>query len=195
MLSVEEFIAWHPPQDGDEEHDAENTSGGGQGGELATESDDSLDARRESALRLLDAAPRSSGALRDRLLAKGYQEDVVEDVVLRLQRVGLIDDRAYAQQAVRYCVNRNMGRRGAVMEMLRKGVDRSLAEETARIADEQGLFVDAAWALGRSVDAKTKALDHEVRKRRFWSAGGRKGHEPEILREVATELFDAPSHA
>ena len=185
MLSVEEFIARHPQQDSDDAQD----------GEVGVVHGDSLEACRESALRLLDVSPRSSGALRDRLLSKGYQADVIEDVISRLQRVGLIDDRAYAQLVVRHCAARNMGCRGAIMEMLRKGVDRSLAEEIASIADEQGVFVDAAWQLGHSVDAKTKAFDNEVRKRRFWSAGGRKGHEPEILRQVAYELFDTPSHS
>ena len=152
-----------------------------------------LDACRESALRLLDAAPRASGALRDRLLSKGYQTDVVDEVIDRLERVDLIDDSAYAQTAVRYCAGRMMGRRGAVMEMIRKGVDRQLAEETARIADEHGVFVDAAWELGRSVASKTSGLSRDVRKRRFWSAGGRKGHNPEMLREISHELFDSES--
>ena len=180
MLSAEEFMARHPPQDS---NDAQN-------GQAGVAADDSLDACREAALRLIDAAPRSSGALRDRLLSKGYQPDVVEDVIFRLQRVGLIDDRAYAQLAVRHCAARNMGRRGAVMDMLRKGVDHSLAEETARIADEQGVFVDAAWELGRSVAARTTGLDNQVRKRRFWNAGGRKGHDPAILHDIARDLFD-----
>ena len=35
----------------------------------------------------------------------------------------------------------------------------------------------------------TAGLDVEVRKRRFWSAGGRKGHNPEVLRKIAQELF------
>ena len=40
-----------------------------------------LDACREAALRLLDAAPRASGALRERLLAKGYGEAIVDEVI------------------------------------------------------------------------------------------------------------------
>ena len=54
-------------------------------------------------MRLLDAAPRASGALRERLLSKGYGEAIVDEVIERLIRVQLIDDRAYAESAVRYC--------------------------------------------------------------------------------------------
>lgn len=148
-----------------------------------------LDACREAALRLLDAAPRPSGAMRERLVGKGYAPEVVDDVIARLIRVHLIDDEAYAQSAVRYCASRLMGYRGAVMELKRKGVDRQLAQCVCDEAESQGVFAEAAWELGRRTARKTAGLDVEVRKRRFWSAGGRKGHNPEVLREIAQELF------
>ena len=148
-----------------------------------------LDACREAALRLLDAAPRPSGAMRERLVGKGYAPEVVDDVIARLIRVRLIDDEAYAQSAVRYCASRLMGHRGAVMELKRKGVDRQLAQHVCDEAESQGVFAEAAWELGRRTARKTAGLDVEVRKRRFWSAGGRKGHNPEVLREIAQELF------
>jgi len=148
-----------------------------------------LDACREAALRVLDAAPRPSGAMRERLIGKGYAPEVVDDVIARLIRVRLIDDEAYAQSAVRHCASRLMGYRGAVMELKRKGVDRQLAQHVCDEAESQGMFAEAAWELGRRTARKTAGLDVEVRKRRFWSAGGRKGHDPEVLREIAQELF------
>ncbi|NEG54458.1 regulatory protein RecX [Bifidobacterium platyrrhinorum] len=148
-----------------------------------------LDDCREAALRLLDAAPRSSGALRDRLLGKGFDEAVVDEVLERLRRVDLIDDRAYAESAVRYCAERMMGRRGTVMELTRKGVARALAEETAARAEADGVFEESAWELGRRTARRTAGMDRQVRMRRFWAAGGRKGHDPETLRRVADELF------
>lgn len=148
-----------------------------------------LDACREAALRLLDAAPRPSGAMRERLIGKGYAPEVVDDVIARLIRVRLIDDEAYAQSAVRHCASRLMGYRGAVMELKRKGVDRQLAQHVCDEAESQGMFAEAAWELGRRTARKTAGLDVEARKRRFWSAGGRKGHDPEVLREIAQELF------
>lgn len=148
-----------------------------------------LDACKEAALRLLDAAPRPSGAVRERLVGKGYAPEIVDDVIARLIRVRLIDDEAYAQSAVRYCASRLMGHRGAVMELKRKGVDRQLAQRVCDEAESQGVFAEAAWELGRRTARKTAGLDVEVRKRRFWSAGGRKGHNPEVLREIAQELF------
>ena len=125
----------------------------------------------------------------ERLIGKGYASEVVDDVIVRLIRVRLIDDEAYAQSAVRYCTSRLMGYRGAVMELKRKGVDRQLAQRVCDEAESQGVFAEAAWELGRRTARKTAGLDVEVRKRRFWSAGGRKGHNPEVLRKIAQELF------
>ncbi len=129
-------------------------------------------------MRLLDAAPRASGALRERLLAKGYGEAIVDEVIERLIRVQLIDDGAYAESAVRYCAGRMMGRRGTVMELARKGVDRKLAEQVCDEAEQNGIFEDAAWELGRQIARKTHGLDRRVRQRRLWSAGGAKATAP-----------------
>lgn len=149
-----------------------------------------VDACREAALTLLDSAARSSGALVKRLVDKGYDPVVAQDVVDRLVDIHLIDDEEYARSVVRSCSSRMLGFRGTLMELKRKGVDDRLAQRTAAQAREQGVFEDAAWQLGRKVAAKTEGLDREVRRRRFWGAGGRKGHDPEALRRVAHELFD-----
>ncbi|KAA8820369.1 RecX family transcriptional regulator [Bifidobacterium rousetti] len=148
------------------------------------------DACREAALRLLDAAARSSGTLRGRLLDRGYAADVVDEVIDRLTELHLLDDRDYAESVVRSCAGRMMGRRGTVMELTRKGVDRAMAASVADEAERQGVFEDAAWELGRQVARRTEGLERQVRQRRLWSAGGRKGHDPETLRRVAHELLD-----
>lgn len=140
-------------------------------------------------MRLLDAAPRASGALRERLLAKGYGEAIVDEVTERLIRVQLIGRRRLCRTAVRYCAGRMMGRRGTVMELARKGVDRKLAEQVCDEAEQNGIFEDARMGIGPPNSRKTHGLDRRVRQRRLWSAGGRKGHSPETLRRVAAALL------
>lgn len=150
---------------------------------------DDADACREAALTLLDAAARSSGALARRLVDKGFDTNVVDQVVDRLTKLGLVDDQAYAQDLLRSCLHRTMGERGVLSEMTRKGLDRGLAAQVVAQASREGLFVDSAYELGRKVARKTAGLDLKVRKRRFWSAGSRKGHSPGLLNQVAADLF------
>lgn len=148
-----------------------------------------IDACREAALTLLDASARSSGALIKRLVDKGYDPVVAKDVVERLIQVHLIDDEEYARSVVRSCTARMMGFQGVVMEMRRKGVDDQLARRVAAEAEGEGVFEEAAWQLGQKVAAKTQGMARDVRLRRFWGVGGRKGHNPEILRRVGNECF------
>ena len=150
---------------------------------------DDADACREAALTLLDAAARSSGALARRLVDKGFDTNVVDQVVDRLTKLGLVDDQAYAQDLLRSCLHRTMGERGVLSEMTRKGLDPGLAAQVVAQASREGLFVDSAYELGRKVARKTAGLDLKVRKRRFWSAGSRKGHSPGLLNQVAADLF------
>ena len=149
------------------------------------------DACKEAALRLLDAAARSTGGLRGKLAERGYEPQVIDAVIDRLVELRLLDDEEYARMVVRGCVGRMMGMRGTVMELTRKGVDRAVARSVVQEAAEQGVFDEAAWELGRSVAHKARACGVEVQRRRFWSAGGRKGHDPQVLREVAHALFVA----
>lgn len=159
--------------------------------ELGDDEARDVDMCQEAALTLLDAAARSTGAMKERLARKGYAPETIATVISNLTRVGLLNDESYAEDAVRYCLTRCMGRRGTVAELVRKGVDRHLADRVTRQAEEQGLFVDSAYRLGRQVAGRTEGLDRAVRLRRFWSAGGRKGHSPADLRAVVDDgVFD-----
>ena len=163
--------------------------GGGSAPAAPRANADDADACREAALTLLDAAARSSGALARRLVEKGFDTNVVDQVIDRLTKLGLLDDQAYAQDLLRSCLHRTMGERGVLSEMTRKGLDRGLAAQVVAQASREGLFVDSAYELGRKVARKTAGLDLKVRKRRFWSAGSRKGHSPGLLNQVAADLF------
>ena len=114
---------------------------------------------------------------------------MIDRVVARLEELGLIDDEEYARNVIRSCTARMMGARGVIRELVRKGVPRPLAERMVRETAQAGVFEDCAWELGRTVAKKNAGKDVEVCKRRFWSAGGRKGHAPEDLRAVSDELF------
>lgn len=160
-------------------------------GYTLTETPQDEEACKEAALRLLDAAARSTGGLRSKLAERGYEPQVIDAVIDRLVELRLLDDEDYARMVVRACVGRMMGMRGTVMELTRKGVDRAVARSVAQEAAEQGVFDEAAWELGRSVARKARACSVEVQRRRFWGAGGRKGHDPQVLREVAHALFTA----
>ncbi|WP_314686758.1 regulatory protein RecX [uncultured Bifidobacterium sp.] len=144
---------------------------------------------REAALRLLDAAPRSACDLSDRLVGKGFPRELSDSVVDRLIEVGLVDDETYGGMVLRSCLGRGMGPAGVRRELRRRGLDSFLTETLVDAAQGRGDFLDAARGLGRAVARRTKGLDREVRLRRFWAAGGRRGHHADVLHRVAEEMF------
>ncbi|MFC0266152.1 regulatory protein RecX [Alloscardovia macacae] len=155
------------------------------------ERDAQRDKCQEAALRLLDAAQRPSGALHDRLVQKEFSEEVIEQVIARLIELGLVNDEEYARMAVRYCISRNMGEMGTLRELKRKGVDAYTASHAVADAREEGAFVESAYALAEYVAKRTRGLDKQVRLRRLWSAAGRKGHSPDLIRQAVYDVFDS----
>ena len=144
---------------------------------------------RESALRLLDYSARSSDDLKNRLINKGYKENIVESVIIRLEELHLVDDEQYARSIVRSCVSRLLGERATRVELQKKGVSSAVVYSTLQEAREDGVFEEAAWELGRKLSLKLKSLEDNVKRRRFFSAGARKGHDLSTLNEVYYALF------
>lgn len=141
---------------------------------------------QEAALRLLDAAPRSSGALRQRLIDKGFEEHTVDRVIDRLTDSQLIDDETYAKAMVHYCLSRQLGEFGTRRELLKKKVGQGLIDTCLEQARQDGLFDQALQELAVKIAKKTRGLDRKVRLRRFWSAGARKGHNPEAIKRYSS---------
>lgn len=134
---------------------------------------------RERALRLLDQRARSRHELRDRLLdprrvkegEDAPDPDLVDEVLDALERAGLIDDEAFAQQWVRQRFERR-GKSSAVLrrELQEKGVsaaDRESALSLIDERDERQLARTLARKKARSVKtvpADRTARDKELRR-------------------------------
>ena len=145
---------------------------------------------REAALRLLDYAPRSIADVHQRLTEKGYADATVDSVVKRLCELRLLDDCQYAQLVIRSCVARMLGARATRLELQRKNVESSVITSSISQAQEAGVFEEAAWELGRKTAQRTRNLDATVRKRRFFAAAARKGHDLNVINEVYCALFE-----
>jgi len=91
---------------------------------------------REICLRLLTVRPRTRVELRQALLRKGIEEDVAEQVLGRLDEVGLVDDAAFAEVWVRSRHNhQGLGRRALAVELRRKGVADEFAASALAAVD------------------------------------------------------------
>lgn len=91
---------------------------------------------KQSALTLLATRARARHELSDRLRRKGFAPAAVDYALDEVDRLGILDDRAFAEAWVRDRLRaRPRGSRALLAELARKGV----ARETARQAVEQVL--------------------------------------------------------
>jgi regulatory protein len=91
-------------------------------------------AARARAYRLLTYRDRSAAELTSKLLADGYPESVVSELVADLMRTGLVDDDRFAESLAASLISvRGFGRARALREMARKGIPDELA---VKVLDE-----------------------------------------------------------
>ena len=132
----------------------------------ADEHQEEVEAARDVVLRRLDRSPAPRAALADLLARKEVAPDIAEEVLDRLESVGLVDDAAYAAALARTrFAEKGAARRAIAEELRRKG----LGEDDIRAALGQIDSDDeatAALALARKKLAATRGLEPAVRRRR-----------------------------
>lgn len=142
---------------------------------------------REAALTLLDYRPRSVSEMRRRLLLKGHTEDIVDQVLQNLQKVGLLDDERFAAQWVEErLTHRPMGRRAVTFELKRKGISNDLIDRAV-----EGIGEDAELEMALDLAARRYRADAEdqlAEKRRVASLLRRRGFGWDVVTRVLDRL-------
>ncbi|GDY30346.1 recombination regulator RecX [Gandjariella thermophila] len=173
------------------------------GGAAPVPPDDPVQRAKELCLRLLTARPRTRAELHQALMRRGFGEDVAEQVLGRLDDVGLVDDAAFAEVWVRSRhTHQGLGRRALVAELRRKGVAESVAAEAAATVDDEA-EEDRARQLVRRRLRTVGGADEAARVRRLAGMLARKGYPPGLAFRVVrdelrragedTDLLDDPA--
>ena len=138
----------------------------------------------ERALGLLAVRQRSRRELERRLVQAGFEPEAVDAELERLERVGLIDDEAFA----RAVVESRMGRRGesrraVAGKLALAGVDRGLATQ---VLDDAGIDEQAvADQLAMTRSARLAGMAPPVAFQRLSAFLARRGYAPEVARRAA----------
>jgi regulatory protein len=144
---------------------------------------------REICLRLLTTRPRTRAELHQALLRKDIEEDVAEQVLGRLDAVGLVDDAAFAEMWVRSRHTfQGMGRRALAVELRRKGVADAVAADAVAAVDPDAEEERARQLVRKRLRTMTSG-DETARIRRLVGMLARKGYaEGMSFRIVRDEL-------
>jgi regulatory protein len=138
----------------------------------------------ERALGLLAVRPRSRRELERRLLQAGFDAEEVDDALGRLERVGLIDDVAFARQMADYQFgSRKAGRRAVTGALLEKGI---APEVVAQVLEDPAQDEEArALELASSKALRMGAIEPAKAFNRLTGLLVRRGYGHEIARNAA----------
>jgi regulatory protein len=144
---------------------------------------DGLEQAHSRALDYLTYRPRSEAELRAYLDQKGYAQDVADEVLARLARVGLIDDESFAQfwrdNRARF---RPRGRRMLSFELGQKGVASEIIEAALDDYDEAA----AARSVAQEQARRLGNLPPDVARRRLFERLARRGFSYDLIQETLT---------
>lgn len=146
---------------------------------------DTAERAAERALDLLSYRPRSEAEIRERL-AERYDAETAGEVLERLRRSGLVDDREFARYWVQNRFQYNP--RGAMalrQELYQKGVDESAIEEALAEYDEE----EAAARAAETARRKLRGLSPELFRRRLTDYLLRRGFPYGVVRAVVQQAL------
>jgi regulatory protein len=152
---------------------------------------ESSDKAFQAALRLLEARPRSTAEVRERLARKDFAPEAVEAAVGRLAELEMLDDTAFARMWVE---NRQSSRPRGVNalrdELRRKGIDPGVAaailSDDALTGDEAG----RALALARGAHRKyAGSRERNAFSRRMGSYLQRRGFGFDVIHPILAQLW------
>jgi len=142
----------------------------------------------DRALGLLAVRPRSRRELERRLLGAGFPAEEVGDVLTRLERVGLVDDEAFARQYAEHRFgSRKEGSRAVVNGLRAAGIAPSLAVAVVEEAPEDEEERAMALALARA--PRLRGLPPPKAFSRLSSLLMRRGYGPEVARASARKAL------
>lgn len=158
---------------------------------------DPRDVARAIVLKQLAGAPRTRRQLADKLAQRGCEPQVAREVLDRLQEVGLVNDRDFAETYVRSRQeSRGLGRRALAGELRHKGVADDVVREVL-----EGMDADQEREQARALVAKKlrtlHGLEAQVQARRLAGMLARKGYAAplawSVIREAITDSPDSPT--
>jgi len=144
----------------------------------------------DKALKLLGGRLHSHSELKRKLFRQEYSPATIDEVLDDLKRLGYIDDQRFAKtKALSAAQHKHHGPRRAMMELMKAGVKRDVAEGAVGEVYESNDNIAAARQLAQKQAARLKKLDPQVAKRRLAGMLQRRGFDYDAIRPVIDEII------
>jgi regulatory protein len=146
---------------------------------------------RDYAFLLLSYRSRSCQELRERLLKKGYEKEIAQEVVEELKSLHYLDDLAFAREWVEMRLREKRGKILIRQELLKKGIDKEVIEDS--IAEGFGKIVSSedelAWRAIEKMVSRYQKLEKAKAYRRIKDFLIRRGFSIEATQNTLDRFF------
>lgn len=144
----------------------------------------------DAALKMLQTRLHARVELRRKLLRREYVEGTVDDVLDDLARLGYVDDARFAKTVTLSAAqHRQHGRRRAMVELLKRGVEQETARSAVEDVYETTDSLSIARRLAEKKAASLRRLDPLVARRRLAGMLARRGFEYDVVKPVIDEVL------
>ena len=152
-----------------------------------------IESIRAAALKIIDQRAIPRGRLKQRLVDRGFNEGEVERVLESLERVGVLDDHAFARDVAGRMLQKELIARDALrVRLLRKGVGEEAVDSVLdEVYDGRDESSDVEQAAIRILARMSNRLTPEVVARRLAAALARRGFEDELCLATAERFASA----
>ena len=145
---------------------------------------------RQTAYYYLGIRDHTRAELREKLEKKEYAPESIEAALAHMQRLGLVDDRAFARRWVeRSLQGKPAGQRKVALDLRRKGVEAGVIDET--LAEYEGRLGSSEVAVEalRRQQWRYRRLDKERAQRRMFGFLARRGFDMELARRAVDQVW------
>jgi regulatory protein len=141
-------------------------------------------------IKYLSGRLHSREELRKKLLRQEYLPGMVDEVLEELARLGYVNDERFAKtKALAAAQHKHHGPRRAMVELMRAGVKREVAEGAGGEVYENNDNIGEARRLAEKQAGRLRKLEPQVARRRLVGMLVRRGFEYDAIRVVIEEVL------
>lgn len=152
--------------------------------------DDELLKAKNYVYMLLSRRMYSAKEIQDKLKRQGYTDDIIEDVISKMENYGYVNDKTFAEEWVRSRISNNpKGRMVIKHELANKGIEEDVIETVLNENFSESVQHDLALDLARKKIKSYKDDDKNSVKRKLYAFLGRHGFNYGVIKNVLEEVM------
>lgn len=145
---------------------------------------------REMGLRQLESSFKTEKQIKDKLDEKGFEEDIIEQVIEKFREYNLVDDKKYTEMFLKEKL-RSRGLRKASYELSQKGISKELVAEVSEEINTYDMEEASCRAHGvkKYEQLRKKETDPYKLKNKLFTFLSSKGYDYDLVNSIMGEIL------